>query len=173
MIRSAVVALVAAFLAVHVSAQTIKQVEVINFPDPQNVTGQVEVTNLPTCEAPARFQLVGFSSETFTGGQGVLGFTAACGAEFPGSRMCTSVEAMETVRVPSGLSGSAWIRPVFVDVGELAVDVSGVHRSHAVELTCDGWHANLLTGLLITAEGAFTYDICTSAFSVACCAPVP
>ena len=57
------------------TAQPVKQVEVTNFPDPQSVTGVVEVLNLPDVQdvnvvnappAPAacasRFQLVGFTS---------------------------------------------------------------------------------------------------------------
>jgi len=104
MIRSAVVALVATLFAVQATGQMVKQVEVINFPDPQNVTGsvtvgnepltvqsgvdpvevsgQVAVTNLPTCESPSRFQLVGFTSTTLDGSAGVFGFTKACQVEF-------------------------------------------------------------------------------------------
>ena len=66
-------------------AQPIKQVEVINFPDPQNVTGSVEVSNLPsiqdvivtneplavTASAQSRFQLVGFSNNPVTGATAV------------------------------------------------------------------------------------------------------
>ncbi len=56
----------------------------------------------PEASAP-RFQLVGFTSTTFTGGEGVLGFTLACQVEFVGSRMCTSGEVMNTINVPSDL----------------------------------------------------------------------
>ena len=45
LIRLAVVA--ALVLPAVAGAQNVKQVEVTNFPDPQNVVGSVEVTNLP------------------------------------------------------------------------------------------------------------------------------
>ena len=53
-------------------------VEVIN--GPVEVTGAVEVSNLPQPSSPPRFQLVGFTSATFTGDTGVLGFTLGCQA---------------------------------------------------------------------------------------------
>ena len=93
-----------------VLAQTPKDVNVLNFPDPQNVTGAVEVTNdplsvevvNPSPPMPAsRFQLVGFTSAMFTGGQGILGFALACQEEFAGSRMCSTIEVVETVDVPN------------------------------------------------------------------------
>ncbi len=44
---------------------------------------------------------MGFTTATFQGGEGILGFTKACQAEFPETRMCTSVEVMQTVGVPA------------------------------------------------------------------------
>lgn len=77
-------------------------VRVTNFPEVQEVMGSVEVSNLPgpTGGACAPFQLVRFTRATFTGGEGVINFTRWCQAEFPGSRMCSSVEVMETTDVP-------------------------------------------------------------------------
>lgn len=180
-----------------------RRVIVTNFPDPQNVSGAVEVTNLPAVQdvrvvnAPppstsARFQLVGFTSATFTGGQGVLGFTRACQQEFPGSRMCSSTEVMETTTVPSGLSGEAWVRPTLISSGDIrvslpdsggAADAAGISGSPET-LSCDGWRNDLFPvggtgGLVIDAAGRFyvagrpgTMN-CAGPRAVACCAPVP
>lgn len=57
--------------------------------------------------------LVGFTSATFQGDTGYLGFTTACEAEFPNTRMCASEEVIGTRRIPEGLAGTAWVRPVF------------------------------------------------------------
>ena len=85
-----------------------QEVRVTNFPDPQNVAGTVEISNLPTVQdvnvttpvevigavavtnlpAPAgtsRFQLVGFSSTTVPG-IGFFTMTLACQQDFPDSR---------------------------------------------------------------------------------------
>ena len=106
----------AALLSLAVAAQgdddDVEPVAVTNFPDPQNVTGSVEVTNLPDVQdvhvvnqqppapAPAssRFQLVGFTSATYTGDMGGhFGVTQKCQLEFPGSRMCTVKEVAATI----------------------------------------------------------------------------
>ena len=137
---------------------------------------------------PPRFQLVGFTSAAFTGGQGVLGFTNACQAEsFPGSRMCSSIEVMETVAVRSGLTGDAWVRPTFQPTGGNTLDASGRNTNPAY-LTCDSWRGgqlgprtdnwgrvspSALTGLSVSAAGVFVLQGCGVAQSVACCAPVP
>jgi hypothetical protein len=83
------------------------EVEVTNGPQsPVPVVGQVEVTN-PS--APARFQLVGFTSTTYTGNLGgYFGAAAKCQVEFPRARMCTLAEVALTSDVPADLSGEAW-----------------------------------------------------------------
>ena len=75
--------------------------------NPVEITGEVEVTKLPPTSAPARFQLVGFTTAALPGDSGLFAFTLACQAEFLGSRFCTSREVVETVDVPTGLSGNA------------------------------------------------------------------
>jgi len=184
--------LIALVVPLSATAQPTKQVEVTNFPDPQTVTGtvevtndatnpvvvvgEVEVTNLPAASAPPRFQLVGFSTTPRTGDAGVLGMTLECQNDFSGSRMCTSIEAMETVNVPSGLSGDAWIRPVFQPSGVLnALDASGVSSGGATNLTCQGWSfSTVLGGMVVNANGSFASDRgCDFARPVACCALVP
>jgi hypothetical protein len=66
--------------------------------NPVKVAGEVAVTYLPTPTETARYQFVGFTSETFDGGQGVGTYTLACQADFlAGARMCTSEEVLKTV----------------------------------------------------------------------------
>jgi hypothetical protein len=172
-------------------------VVVTNFPNPQNVTGSVAVTNLPAVQdvnvvsappaggASPRFQLVGFTTATFTGGQGVLGFTLACQQEFADSRMCTSLEILETTKVPGGLAGEAWVRPTIttdLPTAGTVVDASGVSAVPDF-LSCDGWRDNGSTpfsnGLVVDGAGRFRsrfttlFTECGVARAVACCAPVP
>ena len=172
------------------TAPQIKQVEVVNQPDPQNVTGSVEVTNLPAVQdvnvtnAPAgpasRFQLVGFTAATFHGGSGLFGFMIACQAEFvPDSRICMSREVFDAVDVPTG-SGDAWIQPTLVGSSgnNDPTDASGAAAKQGM-LTCGfpDWSAGGLptssTGLTVDSNGGFRRLFCATGLSIACCAPVP
>jgi hypothetical protein len=125
---------------------------------------------------PARFQLVGFTTATSTGDRGVLGFTSACQTEFPASRMCSSVEIMETSVLVSGLAGDAWVRPSFrplaVGSGTLVIDASGAIGAPN-GLSCQGWTGTLGFGLKVDASGGFAASFCSEQRPVACCAPVP
>jgi hypothetical protein len=173
-----------------------RRVVVTNFPDPQSVTGAVKVTNLPAVQdvnvlsAPpaggTRFQLVGFTSLLLPGGQGVLALTHACQLEFAKSRMCTSLEVLETTRVPSGLVGEAWVRPspVTSDSAGNWSDASGARVAQGEDLTCSGWSMATpgtgRAGLTVDASGRFapsnfvgTGAFCDTPRPIACCAAVP
>ena len=166
-------------LAAH--AQAPKQVEVIN--DPL----AVEVVNPAPPSPPVRWQLVGFTSTSYTGDTGVLAFTVACQAEFEaGSRMCTSEEVLNTVTVPTALSGSAWVRPVYQPfnaeedststVTTRVLDASGRIAGSTVlrGLSCTGWSDGGGTGLSVDGSGRFlTTNNCDDPHPVACCALVP
>jgi len=171
-----------------VFAQSIKQVEVINLPAVQDVTGtvevtndasnpvkvvgEVEVTNLPAASAPWRFQLVGFTTATFLGTEGSLGFTRACDAEFPSSRWCTSAEVLDSVSLPA-LSGEAWVRGVFIGANAYEpVEVTGL-LENAGWLTCNYWSNPASTGFTVSAAGKFDRMPCSVPRSVACCTLLP
>jgi hypothetical protein len=113
-----------------------------------------------------RFQLVGFTSETYTGDQGVFGFTLACQAEFPDSRFCTVEDVVETTVIPENLpTDLAWINPDLVGGG-----VVGRATAH----DCGSW--SLVTsahGFTMDASGKFQSQSCWKLKSVACCALVP
>jgi hypothetical protein len=127
---------------------------------------------------PLRMQLVGFTAAGFTGDTGVLDFTLACQAEFPESRMCNSVEVLETIRVPSSLEGHAWVRPVFQPAASagftmFALDAAGGGAQEVGNLSCRSWRANDLMGLTVDATGSFVARECDTPRAVTCCAMLP
>ena len=132
-------------------------------------------------EVQTRLQLVGFTSATFDGSQGVLGFSSACQVEFEGSKMCNSVELMETTSIPTELAGEAWVRPTLPSlfIGGVARDVSGASLTSNSGATCTGWSRSDTsdTGFLVDANGRFASATnesrCNTLHSVACCALVP
>ena len=135
------------------------------------------------CKDGARFQLVGKTSTSFRGFEGVVRFNNACSATFPGSRMCTSVEVMESAPFTGDLSGSSWVRPtiVGVDARGSVVDASGaVGLASGGGLACRGWSAGALgpirgrrpTGLVVGVGGRLGQTPCNLPRTVACCAPV-
>ncbi|GAG14310.1 unnamed protein product, partial [marine sediment metagenome] len=139
------------------------------------------VTSLPIPTGTPRYQLVGFTADTFPVTTGVLGFTLACQVAFPESRMCTSNEVMETVTVPLDLSGEAWVRPSFVPIATgdnnvRAMDNSG-NYGWPSSFTCSGWRSEVNDGynkgLTVDATGRFVSRRCDYVYAVACCAPVP
>ena len=138
---------------------------------------QADCTCLPAAGGSLEdLQLVGFTSATFTGDQGVLGFTLACQVDFPASRMCNSVEVMETVIIPAGLTGTAWVRPVIeaAAASMFLVDASGIFTSGSN--SCIGWSvAGDTGGLFVSSTGQFATPgrACAVARAVACCALVP
>ncbi len=144
-------------LAAH--AQAPKKVEVIN--DPL----AVEVVNPVYPRPPVRWQLVGFTSATYTGDMGGhFGVMQKCELEFPNSRMCTTLEAQQTTTIPAGLTGEAWVNPGIADFSGL------------VNRNCSYWtHIGGGTGRTISATGGVGSDDCLIAHeqSIACCALVP
>jgi hypothetical protein len=115
----------------------------------------------------------------------VLGFTSACQQEFVGSRMCNSLDVIETTKLPANLEqGEAWVRPTLVGgvCGEIVADASRIEDQPAL-LSCNAWRANTsgTQGLFVDGAGRFrntrqsptAQEGCNIARRVACCAPVP
>jgi len=178
-------------LVLPAAAQTVKQVEVVNLPEVQSV----EVTNLPEVQAvgvtnlpavqdvfvtnpsapapPARFQLVGFTFQDYDGDLGgVFGATQKCQLDFADSRMCTTLEVLDTVKIPVALAGEAWVRLIAASSGR---DISGVNvgSSHCALWTSLTTQGGNLSGLAVTVEGELVVRDCALRSSIACCAPVP
>lgn len=122
-------------------------------------------------------QLVGFTTATTAGDVGIKALTEMCSTDFPGSRMCTSQEIVETTSFPTLLSGSsAYVRPVLMGTGtgsanhKAAIDVfSGTYAIYSDELTCGGWRLSTRSGLYVDFGLRFTTGLCSSLRSVACC----
>lgn len=137
---------------------------------------------LPMNGMAADYELVGFTSATFDGAQGIRSFTEACQAEFDtDTRMCNSVEVMETVNWPSLPANTAgWTRPVYVPnpSGTDTRDASGHTRSG--DLSCASWIENdsgnrgLSTRTWDYLPGtSIGWASCDWLLPVACCAPAP
>jgi len=114
-------------------------------------------------------QLVGFTTAVTLGDIGILALTGMCQADFPGSRMCTTLEIAETRVLPTGVTGTAWVRPVYTANGNEAV--LGVKTE---ELSCSGWSATSGKGIVVDPNGSFFQGAipegCNNEHSVACCA---
>lgn len=131
-----------------------------------------------------KFQYVGVSEEGVRGSSGIISLNNACHATFPGSRMCTSVEIMNTANPPdvrANLSNRiAWVRPQIIGLTntEKQIDASGyIAKSSTTSLSCGGWGslgAVSKSGLVLFYEsnsrnGAF-YEAGCGSYQATCCA---
>jgi hypothetical protein len=134
---------------------------------------EVEVVNPAPPSPPVRWQLVGFTSATYTGAMGGnFGVTQKCQLEFPNSRMCSQEEVAATTSIPSGLVGSAWAH--HRDLGAIFTADFSVSAAN-----CTGWTDGIdLSGnnrIRVRANGNpenLTTN-CTVENPIACCALVP
>jgi hypothetical protein len=151
--------------SVSASAQSTKPVEVTNFPEVQSV----EVTNPPPADG-ARFQLVGFTTASFTGNLGgPFGANAKCQADFPGSRMCVISEAQATLEPPLVRPAAAWSNALASDSSLGSAEVHGGIRYY-----CTQWLVpDSRSGAVLRADGAASNALCSGSLPIACCAPVP
>jgi hypothetical protein len=87
----------------------------------------------------ARANLVGFSTATFTGSAGLLAFSLACQADFPGSRVCTSLDIAESTALPTALTGLAWVRPAALPSGTSSsiIDLASLREGSGQH--CGSW----------------------------------
>ena len=139
-------------------AQAPKQVEVIN--DPL----AVEVVNPAPPSPPLRWQLVGFTSATYTGNMGgSFGVTQKCQLEFANSRMCIVLEVEQTTSIPSGLVGQGWVQQGASLVGGLQGN------------SCGRWLGNNVGGggKVVDTLGTPASEQCEIPTPIACCALVP
>ena len=96
-----------AALVLPADAQQIKQVTVTNLPAVQDVF----VTNPSAPAPPARFQLVGFTTNQNYDGDlgGWFGATDKCQMDFAAARICTFDEVRNTTTIPALPAGTnAW-----------------------------------------------------------------
>ena len=151
-------------------------VSVSNLPTLQSVSGTVSVGNLPAVQdvnvvggCSAGGWLAGFTAAAFDGGSGFLAFAAACNSEFPGTRVCSSLDIVRTTAVPPGLTGGAWVAPMLVANGNAFDAGSGKHSNNPADFTCQGWNGGSNSGLAVDASGRFFLASCSQSYSAACC----
>ena len=135
---------------------------------------QLNATAAPPSErGEARFQLVGYTTATFVGTHGPLGYSRACHAEFSESRWCTDGEVLDSSN-PLSPPASAWVRAKLVApaVYESGLDFGGLSNA-----TCGRWTNPGISGLVLTTDfsttGTFLLQSCAVARPVACCAFLP
>ncbi len=148
------------------TAQSAKQVEVTNLPVTQNVDGAVEVTNLPAVQdvnvvsggGGTRFEMVGWTTPQALNPPSPFNMTAACQAEFPGSRVCTYREAVLTTHVPPDLPPPE-DSPTSIArlVDEQGLRQCGLNTSDAGKPA-------------MFSDGTSAASNCTMAHPIACCA---
>ncbi len=134
-------------------------------------------------QAPAPFQFVGFSSNTFNGGQGVLTYRNACQVDFGAqARMCKTNEFLDSVTPPSPAPGPlvGWIRPTRVDVlATYGFDSESLLRGDngnepASNFNCKAWSdGGSNFGLTADHLGKITQATCTQVLPIVCCKPIP
>lgn len=108
-------------------------------------------------QACSNFELVGFSSSSVSGNTGPLDLALACQLDYADSRVCLKSEIGNTVNVPVGLSGEAWVK-------------GGDLNGEGVFGTCNGESTN---GFTVDAAGLPGELNCTQVLPVACCAAPP
>jgi hypothetical protein len=143
-------------------------VEVLNFPDPQNVAGAVEVTN--DAANPVQVEVTNRSGgsvevlitqATYTGNLGgYYGATEKCQLEFEGARLCVYSDdrvAFVAIVPDFGTESEAWIQR---EPG----DSAGV--------SCGDWTTGveIIGGYILRTNGTANYsDSCEGPRPIACC----
>jgi hypothetical protein len=130
------------------------------------------------------WQIVGHTTTTHLGGEGLRAFTLACQADYgAAARTCTSQEVIDTISWPT-LTLRSRVRPSFQPIASgttsaKALDASG-YEAAAYNMNCGGWSFSSpsFTGVQVTPDGSFpsfSQDLtaCDVAMPVACCRRVP
>ncbi len=121
---------------------------------------------------------VGFSSATDSGDAGYATLSQKCDAAYPGARMCSSSEYINSVHPSKTFRSNSggWIRSVR---GGAMSDISGaLIGSDAGRDNCAGWYSaggglggstKVNVGLTVNGKGQFVPIPCTTRRAVACC----
>ncbi|GAA5186013.1 hypothetical protein [Ferrimonas gelatinilytica] len=125
-------------------------------------------------------EYVGVSNGTTTGDAGIAGMTQLCQADYPGSRMCTSVEFANSTSFPNLPNNSAFIRPVLGSLSDgdyqnnYVFDSGSGRTLKTTQTSCGGWTVGSVGSshgfaLGINSAGGFMVLGCANANPVACC----
>ncbi len=150
--------------------------EIPPIPPPKGieVTGAVEVTNLPEVQdvrvveapepvPPAQWQVVGFTEELYDGNLGgLVGATRKCQREFPSTRMCSAGTLAFTTKLPDEIPEFAW--------GSLSEEDCNPFRL-AGEQPLTAWSSasEYVSGGVMLPTGAAGGRSCDELLPLACC----
>jgi len=121
----------------------------------------------------ATFVFVGFTTATVGASgpfnAGILDLTRACGAEFPGARVCKTDEIVFATNLPTITNPDdfAWAIPSAIAQN---VDVTGSAITSACTTLSYSSNANA-QGLVVDGHGRYSNAACSEAHRVACCVP--
>lgn len=131
-------------------------------------------------DAASQRQLVGYTEQLVNPKDGILKLNRACDNEFPGSRICTTVEIFKSVQIVESNAARGWVLPVLVPTGlttsdgtALVMDVGTGRTNSNDRLSCRGFTAGGEDALAADDEGHIFFSRCDGGNSgVACCATV-
>jgi hypothetical protein len=160
--------------------------------------GKDGVQGPPGYSAPV-YQFVGVTEAKYYPHNGIGPLHRACASDFEGSRMCRSIEILNTNPYPtlpiygSDVTSSAWVQPVYVPFtagwtslgpegrGNWGITVSGrLWFQKSGSASCRGWNpwtAEEEWGLIVEFNestghsGVFKPGLCDEERYVTCCAP--
>lgn len=124
-------------------------------------------------------QLVGYTVETVRANVGIFALNNACEREFPGARMCTTEEILNSVSDDPSRS-TAWIRPVSI-ISESTTNpdrsiqfdtASGIFNFGSYDsLNCKGYKSGsqFAGSIGLNQDGGFGMAPCSTSRSIACC----
>ncbi len=158
---------------------SVTSVQVLNFPNPQNMAGTVNIGNLPldangnlrvSVPGPRTFRFVGVTTHAVTGGSFPY-LSGVCASEFPGSRVAFSEELRATLP-PQAVPATAWIvfRPTILYPSiDTAYDGMGnwLPLNGNLVMSCGVW----ASGVVVVPDDSFRHTPCSEAHAVACAAP--
>ena len=146
-----------------------------------NISGNLPVAGTVSASQFVQqgFELKGTTSVTFLGNAGLGAMSRQCNTDFPGSRMCTTLEVSHTVNPPE-TTETGWVQPVVQIVsdgagGGVRVDVVS---GFAADIDCSNWTLTAGFGSVVNegtfpiTGGSISVVSCNNAIiHVTCCGP--
>ena len=112
---------------------------------------------------PPILQFVGTTTATVDGQGHLLGWLPLCRAEYPGSRVCTTRDLVESAQLPAMEVGDAWwVMPYWIDSEH---EYSGRFNQ---SVSCA-----IIRGSVDYTHPIFSTGICNDLHPVACCGLLP
>jgi len=139
-----------------------------------------KISSLSTSNGYNTIKFIGVSEDIHDGDDGVMNMNSSCNKSYPGSRMCTSKEILDSYSISNSIKQYAWIKPVLVPVSMSSQfsgdhffmsDISGKTSSSEYGMSCRGWSNRAkYYGLSVgVPDGNITLINCKELQPVACC----